>query len=84
MNEKFYVMKSNPSSTTATVGDFSTAYFKTVELHDPLMFNVKLSQKIMEKFEFYVLCKNIFDDYNADPFNPGPGRMFYVGGSAEF
>lgn len=35
------------------------------------MFNVKLSQKIMEKFEFYVLCKNIFDDYNGDPFNPG-------------
>lgn len=81
MNEKTYVMKSDPPTGT---GLYSTEYFKTVELHDPLMFNVKLSQKIMEKVEFYVLCKNIFDDYNADPFNPGPGRMFYIGGSAEF
>lgn len=80
MNEKFYVMKSNPN----TADPYSTDYFTTVELHNPLMFNVKLSQKIMEKFEVYVTCKNIFDDYNADPFNPGPGRMFYLGGSAEF
>jgi len=84
MNEKFYVMKSNPSSTAVTVGDYSTAFYKTVELHDPLMFNIKISQKIMENYEVYVMCKNIFDDYNADPFNPGPGRMFYFGGSASF
>ncbi len=30
------------------------------------------------------MCKNVMDDYNADPFNPGPGRMFYAGGSAKF
>ncbi|HSV96960.1 MAG TPA: TonB-dependent receptor plug domain-containing protein [Spirochaetota bacterium] len=84
MNEKFYVMQSNPGGAVATPGDYSTDYYKTVELHDPLIFNVKLSQKIMEKFEIYVLCKNVLDDYNADPFNPGPGRMFYMGGSAEF
>jgi len=48
------------------------------------MFNVKVSQKIMENYEVYVMCKNIFDDYNADPFNPGPGRMFYFGGGAKF
>ena len=46
------------------------------------MLNVKLSQNIMENFDVYVMCKNVFDDYNADPFNPGPGRMFYIGGSA--
>ena len=81
MNEKYYVMASNPATGTAP---YSTAYFTTVELHDPLMFNVKLSQKFREKYEVYITCKNIFDDYNADPFNPGAGRMFYVGGSAEF
>jgi len=81
-NQIMYAMKSAPITGVAT--PYSTEYFKEVELHNPYMFNVKLSQKIMEKFEFYVLCKNIFDDYNADPFNPGPGRMFYIGGSAEF
>jgi len=80
-NEKLYIMKSDPAGATEP---YSTKYYTTIELHDPLMFNVKLSQKFMEKFEVYVSCKNIFDDYNADPFNPGPGRMFYVGGSAEF
>jgi len=81
-NQIMYAMKSAPITGVAT--PYSTEYFKEVELHNPYMFNVKLSQKIMEKFEVYVLCKNIFDDYNADPFNPGPGRMFYIGGSAEF
>lgn len=79
-NQIKYVMKTAP----ATTDPFSTYYFKEVELHDPFMFNVKLSQKFMENFEVYVLCKNIFDDYNADPFNPGAGRMFYIGGGAEF
>ena len=30
------------------------------------------------------MCKNLLDDYNADPFNPGPGMTWYFGGSAEF
>jgi outer membrane receptor protein involved in Fe transport len=79
MNEKYYVMKSDPEGTEP----YSTDYFTTVKLHNPLLFNIKISQKFMEKYEVYVSCKNIFDDYNADPFNPGPGRMFYFGGSAE-
>ncbi len=79
-NQIAYAMKSVP----ATADPFSTQYIKEVELHNPYMFNVKLSQKFLENFEVYVTCKNIFDDYNADPFNPGPGRMFYFGGSAEF
>jgi outer membrane cobalamin receptor len=80
MNEKLYVMKYDLDG----AGTYTTDCYKTVKLHDPLMFNIKISQKIMEKYEVYISCKNIFDDYNADPFNPGPGRMFYIGGSAEF
>jgi len=79
-NQIKYVMKSAP----AMLDPYSTDYFEAVDLHNPLMFNVKLSQKIFEKFEVYVTCKNILDDYNADPFNPGAGRMFAFGGSAEF
>jgi len=81
MNERTYIMKSDPGGATEP---YSTDYYTTVKLHDPLMFNIKISQKIMENYEVYVMCKNIFDDYNADPFNPGPGRMFYFGGSASF
>jgi len=81
MNEKTYIMKSDPAE---AVEPYSTDYYTTIKLHDPFMFNIKISQKIMENYEVYVMCKNIFDDYNADPFNPGPGRMFYFGGSASF
>ncbi len=76
-----YAMKTAPA---VGPGDYSTDYFTAVKLHNPYMFNIKISQKIMENYEVYVMCKNIFDDYNADPFNPGPGRMFYFGGSASF
>lgn len=79
-NQKVYVLASNPSATSP--GVYTTDVYKTIKLHNPLMLNVKLSQNIMENFDVYVMCKNVFDDYNADPFNPGPGRMFYIGGSA--
>ncbi|MBN2040377.1 MAG: TonB-dependent receptor plug domain-containing protein [Spirochaetes bacterium] len=74
-----YAMKSNPDTTD----EFSTSVYKEVKLHNPLMFNVKLSQKFMQNYEAYILVKNIFDDYAADPFNPGPGRQFYFGAKAE-
>jgi iron complex outermembrane receptor protein len=77
-----YVMKSNPSG-AVTDSDQTTAAYKSVRLHDSLMFNIKLSQKFLEHYEGYILCKNIFDDYAADPFNPGPGRQFYAGLKAE-
>jgi outer membrane receptor protein involved in Fe transport len=73
-----YTMRSNPSGTT-----YSTSYFKEIKLHNPMIINAKLSQKIYDKYEAYVLCRNILDDYNADPFNPGPGRQFFFGLSAE-
>ena len=81
MNERAYKMKADPGEAAEP---YSTKYYTTIKLHAPLMFNVKVSQKIMENYEVYVMCKNIFDDYNADPFNPGPGRMFYFGGGAKF
>ncbi|HPJ43343.1 MAG TPA: TonB-dependent receptor [Spirochaetota bacterium] len=81
-NQVMYAMKSVPATTAGT--PYSTDYFEAVELHNPLMLNVKVSQKLFGNFDVYAMCKNVLDDYNADPFNPGPGRMFYMGGSAEF
>ena len=76
---KAYAMKRNPANGEA----FSTSNYKTVELNDPWMFNAKISQKLFSKYEAFVLCRNIFDDYDTDPFNPGPGRQFFFGLSAE-
>ena len=61
---------------------FTTDCWEPVKLNDPLMIDVKISQKIFTSYgdyEVYVMCKNIMDDYLADPFNPGPGRTFYAG-----
>lgn len=81
INQFRYAMLSKPTDTNA---DFSTQYFTKVDVNDPLMINVKVSQKVWkDHFELYIMCKNILDDYNADPFNPGAGRMFYFGGSAK-
>ena len=79
-NQIKYVMAYIPASTDA----YTTAAYKTVKLHDSLILNLKLSQKIFENFEVYVTCKNVLDDYDADPLNPGPGRSFYIGGGAQF
>ncbi len=83
-NQVMYTMKYRPEPevTTPPLVPYSTEYFKTVNVHDPVMINIKISQKMFEYYELYVMCRNVFDDYNADPFNPGPGRIFYVGGSA--
>jgi len=80
VNQIVYTMKGRPAGNDP----FSTGYFEAVRLHDPLIVNIKISQKLLSKCEIYAMCKNIFDDYNADPFIPGPGRIFYGGGSAEF
>ncbi|MBN1627106.1 MAG: TonB-dependent receptor plug domain-containing protein [Deltaproteobacteria bacterium] len=79
-NQIQYTMKSIPR----TEADFSTWYFYAQKLHDPIKIDMKVSQKISDNYEAYVMCKNILDDYNADPFNPGPGRMFYAGLKASF
>ena len=77
-NQIQYVMAAAPQ--TATAEPFSSSYYKTQELHNPLMLNVKVQQELPFNTYLYVMCKNVLDDYNADPFNPGPGRMFYFGG----
>lgn len=81
LNERLYIMASDPGGATE---DYSIEYFTTIKLHNPVKFNVKISQKIMDNYEVYVMFKNIFDDYNSDPFNPGAGFGFAVGGSASF
>ncbi len=83
-NQVMYAMRYRPEPEVITppLVPYSTKYFKTVRVHDPVMINIKISQKIFKYYELYVMCRNVFDDYNADPFNPGPGRIFYVGGSA--
>ena len=83
VNQVVYAMRKRPEPFPAET-PFSTFYFEAVRLHDPVMFNIKVSQKFCEKYEAYLMCKNIFDDYNADPFIPGPGRIFYAGISAKF
>ncbi|HPQ54875.1 MAG TPA: hypothetical protein PK253_16600, partial [Spirochaetota bacterium] len=79
-NQVVYTMSSTPP--TGTTNPYTTDYYTTTRLHDPIMLNIKLQQEFMGHFNVYVMCKNILDDYNADPFNPGPGRMFYFGGGA--
>jgi iron complex outermembrane receptor protein len=81
MNQIKYVMKEAPP--TGTAMDYDTKYFKEVELHNPFFLNIKISQTFMERYTVYIMCKNVLDDYDADPFNPGPGRMFYFGGGAK-
>lgn len=80
LNQIQYAMASRPSTTA----DFSTSYFYAQELHDPFKIDVKLSQEIYRRLEAYLMCRNILDDYNADPFNPGPGRTWYTGFKASF
>ncbi len=77
-----YAMKSRPQTSTAE--EYSTVYFEKVSLNNPLMLNIKVSQKLFTYFNVYIMCKNIFDDYKADPFNPGAGRSWQIGGSAKF
>jgi hypothetical protein len=48
-------------------------------LHNPVFLNTKISQRFLGDYEVYFMIRNILDDYNADPFDPGPGRMFYLG-----
>ncbi|HNZ64612.1 MAG TPA: TonB-dependent receptor plug domain-containing protein [Smithella sp.] len=79
-NQIQYVMSSIPKTTD----DFSTSYYNALELHNPLKIDIKLSQKIFKNYEVYLMCKNILDDYNADPFDPGPGRIWYAGVKASF
>ena len=80
-NAIMYAMKTIPQ--TAVPEAYSTKYFKEVSLHNPVKIDIKISQKFKNQFSLYVMCKNVTDDYDTNPFDPGPGRMWYFGGSAE-
>lgn len=62
---------------------YSRRFFTAVRLHDSFSLNARVAQEIWDHFTLYVLFKNILDDYNPDPFNPGPGFMFYGGFEAK-
>jgi len=78
--EVIYVMKSAPAETDP----YSTDYFETASLHDPIMLNLKISQEIWDYFKIWFAVKNLLDDYRADPFNPGAGRSFFVGAAFKY
>ncbi len=82
-NQSIYVQRI-PTSVLSVPSLYFPVVYTTRKLHDPFMFNIRVSQKIIDHFELWVMCKNLLDDYNADPFNPGPGRTFYFGADAEF
>jgi hypothetical protein len=77
-NQLKYVMSADPSTTSP--GVYTQDVYTTVELHNPFMLHAKVQQELPFNTYVYVMCKNILDDYDANPFNPGPGRMFYFGG----
>lgn len=81
INQVMYAQKSRPI--TGPPSAYWQKYFEAVRLHDNFNLNIKVSQVIWSHFTLYVLFKNILDDYNPDPFNPGPGFMCYGGFEAK-
>jgi outer membrane receptor protein involved in Fe transport len=75
-----YVMQAAPDE----FAPYSTDFFTTLRLHDPVMLNVKVSQQLLAGVELYALARNLMDDYGMDPFNPGAGRMVYCGLTASW
>ncbi len=82
-NQSLYVQQF-PTSVLGARAVYTTKVYTTKLLHNPTMLNIRVSQRIVDHFTLWVMCKNVTDDYNADPFNPGPGRTWYFGGDAEF
>jgi len=80
VDQVMYVQRIAPPAGTIF---YSRQFFDTVKLHNQFNLNVKVSQEIWKHFSLYVLFKNILDDYNPDPFNPGPGFMCYGGFEAK-
>ena len=81
LNQKIYVMDHRPTDTNAP---YSTSYFTTVNLHNPFLWNFKTSFSFAKYYKAIFTVMNILDDYNANPFNPGPGRRFYISISARW
>ena len=64
--------------------DFSTSFYARRNRHHPLKIDIKLSQKIFKHYEIYLMCRNILDDYHADPSIRAPAEMWYAGIKASF
>ncbi len=79
-----YVMKEWPDTSLVTDAVYSRDYFQAIPVNNPLKLNIRISQKFLTHYSIYIMCKNILDDYNMDPLNPGPGRAFAVGVTAKF
>ncbi len=79
-----YVQKSIPETTLAEDAVYSRDFFEAVPVNNPLKLNIKITQKFLTHYSVYIMCKNIFDDYNMDPLNPGPGRTFAGGVMMKF
>ncbi len=74
LNQRVYVMQSRPETLDTP---YSTDFYTTVWLHDPVMLNFKLSQRLWDDYAVSFTIKNLLDDYDANPFDPGPGRTFW-------
>lgn len=76
---RVYVMKTGvPPGALGTDYPYTTDYFTTMPLNNPLYLNMRIAQKIGEHLEVSFLFRNILDEYDIDPFNPGPGREFFA------
>ncbi len=82
-NQIVYVQKF-PTLLLGTPSVYIRQVYTTKRLHDPFRLNLRVSQKLFEHFELWVMGRNLTDDYNADPLNPGPGMTWLFGASAEF
>ncbi|MBN2079998.1 MAG: TonB-dependent receptor plug domain-containing protein [Spirochaetes bacterium] len=82
-NQIVYVQQF-PTALLGSPSLYTRKVYTTKRLHDPFRLNLRLSQKLFEHFELWVMGRNLTDDYNADPLNPGPGMTWLFGASAEF
>ena len=68
-----YIMKEVPEE----FDPWSTDYYELTNMHDPIMLHLRLTQAITKFVDLSFTIRNILDDYDYDPFNPGPGRRFF-------
>lgn len=73
-----YAMGARPAPGDPAVA-YDTRYFQTLPLHQPLKVNLKVERRLGRWGAVYWVGNNLLDDYNADPFNPGPGRSLGLG-----
>lgn len=76
IGQRIYTMKRPPAGRDAP---YSSDLFAAVRLHDPVFLNLQITQAVGPHFEVTARATNLLDDYSADPFNPGPGRQFWIG-----